>query len=134
MHYKDVLKTAAATLGDRDSSYGDSDACFERIAKIAGAILDRPLSRYDIAVILMAVKLGRIPGNPTHDDNYVDLANYAAFASHFAPPRLEEQEEALRKNIAKILRAPPRPAKSYTVFSALNSVEEDVVERPSDTE
>lgn len=84
MHYRDVLKTCAGILNDRNQKYGDSDVCFGRISKIASVVLDKPVSEYDVAIILSCVKLGRIPGNPAYADNYVDLANYAAFSAHFA--------------------------------------------------
>ena len=145
MHYRDVLKNCASILNDRNQKYGDSDVCFGRISKIASVVLDKPVSEYDVAIILSCVKLGRIPGNPAYADNYVDLANYAAFSAHFA------DKSASAENIVKpsfsrapaeehmriktpVMRdgrhpmAPPR-VDSDSFFAALNTVEEDVVEK-----
>lgn len=135
MHYRDVLKTCASTLSDRNQKYGDSDVCFGRISKIASIVLDREISEYDVAIILACVKLGRIPGKPDYADNYVDLANYAAFGAHFAdkaagenvvkPSFLRTDEHVRIKT--PVLRA--KPLDEATFAAALNTVEEDVVER-----
>ena len=145
MHYRDVLKNCAAILGDRDKKYGDSDACFTRIAKIASIVLDRPISTYDVAIILSCVKLGRIPGDPAYADNYVDLANYAAFSAHFAgadaeqPVRLSDEAFEVVLNPAERAasvhafsgssRARPQKLDASAFLNALNSVEEDVIEK-----
>jgi len=145
MHYRDVLKNCAAILNDRDKKYGDSDICFDRISKIASIVLDRPISTYDVAIILSCVKLGRIPGDPAYADNYVDLANYAAFSAHFADKNAENsadfraEEPAKRENITRAFpQIPGRirntgPSISESAFAAvLNSVEEDVVRQSNE--
>lgn len=144
MHYRDVLKTCATTLSDRGKKYGDSDVCFTRIAKIASLVLDKPISTYDIAIILACVKLGRIPGNPTYDDNYVDLANYAAFAAHFAGSEPQQTVglnqpsvnlSDFTKPVEDNVRQHPgyvrirRPVVDEAAFAAaIDTVEEDVID------
>jgi hypothetical protein len=87
-----------------------------------------------VAMILASVKLGRIPGAPSYADNYVDLANYAAFGSHFAdkkaaaPPSNVERFRGIRAT------ANPLPRIDEMTFAAaLGSVEEDVIEKNAST-
>lgn len=82
--HKDILTTAAATLNDRGQQYGEADACFTRIAKLASIILNKDVSRYDVAMILHAVKLGRLQESRSKADNYIDGINYLAFGAEFA--------------------------------------------------
>ena len=128
MHYRDVLKNCAAILGDRDKKYGDSDACFTRIAKIASIVLDHPISTYDVAIILSCVKLGRIPGDPAYADNYVDLANYAAFGAHFAEQ--EHLSPSPLSSVSGLRQKSSPPVDPASILSIISSIEEDVVERP----
>lgn len=135
MHYRDVLKSCASILSDRNQKYGDSDVCFERIAKIASVVLDKPVSEYDVAIILSCVKLGRIPGNPAYADNYVDLANYAAFSAHFASKE-KSADSVVRPSFAKpaslrdgFYSPRPLPMSLEDFLTAINTVEEDIVEK-----
>lgn len=144
MHYRDVLKTCAGILNDRNQKYGDSDVCFGRISKIASVVLDKPVSEYDVAIILSCVKLGRIPGNPAYADNYVDLANYAAFSAHFAD-KTSATENVIKPSFSRspaddhvtiktpVMRGglypPPPSVDSEQFLKALGSVEEDVIEK-----
>jgi len=145
MHYRDVLKTCAGILNDRNQKYGDSDVCFGRISKIASVVLDKPVSEYDVAIILSCVKLGRIPGNPAYADNYVDLANYAAFSAHFAD-KTSATENVVKPSFSRSLadehftikvpvmrdgeyRNRPSRIDSGQFSAALDTVEEDVVEK-----
>lgn len=130
MHYREVLRHCAQTLSDRGRQYGDSDECFTRISQIASAILDKPITPYDVAMILAAVKLGRMHGNRSYPDNYIDLANYSAFGAHFA-----EREEKSVANVVAMQKSPsPFAARldAEKFASALNTVEEDVVEKGGD--
>ena len=79
-----VLSDAQRTLAERGERYGGVEDSFERISHIASLILDRPVSKREVAIILHSVKLGRMPGDPHYEDNYVDGINYLAFAAEFA--------------------------------------------------
>lgn len=145
MHYRDVLKSCASILNDRNQKYGDSDICFGRISKIASIVLDKPISEYDVAIILSCVKLGRIPGNPAYADNYVDLANYAAFSAHFADKETASSENVVKPSFSRSLADehvtiktpvvrngvyPSAPRVDQDQFlKALGTVEEDVIEK-----
>lgn len=78
-----ALRTAADLIAERQKIYGDPRRNFLRIAKIASVLLGREVSRYEIATVLLAVKLGRIPEDPAYADSYDDGINYLAFMKMF---------------------------------------------------
>ena len=82
--HREVLKTSASVLNDRAAQYGDETACFDRIAMIASTILGKNLTAYDISIIMVALKLGRLREARQKVDTYVDAINYVAFAAQFA--------------------------------------------------
>ena len=83
--HRKVLQTSASVLNDRAAQYGDETACFDRIATIASTILGKNLTAYDISIIMVAMKLGRLREARQKVDTYVDAINYVAFAAQFAP-------------------------------------------------
>jgi|694.fasta_scaffold17951_3 hypothetical protein len=84
MNPHDFLSEAAGLIGERGQDYGGIEKNFDRAAEIAGTILGRELSCYDVAIILASVKLARMRSSPYKRDNYLDCANYLAFAAEFA--------------------------------------------------
>jgi hypothetical protein len=93
-NHTDILRKAAVTLTERGGQYGPADECFERIAKIASLILNKMITPYDVAVVQMAVKLGRMPESRHDEDHYVDLMNYASFAAEFSRPKDQPAQPA----------------------------------------
>jgi hypothetical protein len=92
-----TLLDAAELLSEREKTYGDPAKNFARIARIASVILDRRVSRYEIAAIMVAVKLGRVPNDPAYADSYDDAINYLAFMKMFS-----EEHESVRKFLEKV--------------------------------
>jgi hypothetical protein len=86
-HHSEILLEAGRILQERGREYGAPEPCFDTIAQIASAILRKSVTRYDVAVIQLATKLGRISETATKDDSWIDLVNYAAFAGQFAGER-----------------------------------------------
>ena len=81
-----VLANAFETIKARGVTYDRATGIednFEQIAVIAGLLIGKPVSKWEVAMILAAVKLRRIAKAPDHADSYVDLINYAAFAASF---------------------------------------------------
>lgn len=83
MNRKECLEEAIRiTTQDRQASYGTPDACFRAIAEYWNTYIKsidyRPLKGYDVAVMMALLKIARIPASPTKEDNWVDLAGYAA--------------------------------------------------------
>lgn len=86
MNPKNLLTEASALIDDRGGDYGGLEDNFNNIAVIANTILGRDLSAFDVAIILVSVKLARIRMSPMKRDNYLDGVNYLAFAGEFAAP------------------------------------------------
>lgn len=79
----ETLRSAADLIEQRGQLYGDARKNFRRISKIASVILGRDVTRYEVATILLAVKLGRMPEDPSYADSYDDGINYLAFMKMF---------------------------------------------------
>ena len=54
MKTRDILKECLELLDERGSQYGSVEDNFDVISKIASLILDKPISKYDVAMIFYA--------------------------------------------------------------------------------
>jgi hypothetical protein len=90
VNHKDILTQSLSIIEDRHQDYGDASSSFTRAATIAGTILSKNISAYDVSVIMMAVKLARIANQRTHLDSWIDLVAYAGFAGQFAETKLPD--------------------------------------------
>lgn len=99
MNSIDVLATAVATIQQRNSEYGDLLPSFIRAASIASAILDKKLTAFDVAVIMMAVKMARLAHNREHQDSWIDLTAYTAFAAQFAGPHTSDFQDIVAATV-----------------------------------
>jgi hypothetical protein len=90
MNPKDVFEDAAALIGERGLNYGGIEKNFERAAAISSLKLDRPISAYDVAIILESVKDARRALAPEHYDSHIDGINYKAFALLLSPARKKD--------------------------------------------
>lgn len=61
--------------GQRQEDYGDINESFKRIAGLWGAYLGHGLSKYDVANMMILLKVSRAK-NGNHRDSYVDIAGY----------------------------------------------------------
>lgn len=93
MNRAEVLATATQYVTkDRADTHGRPEDTFQRIADLWNAYLqpagdfggDRALSSVDVAMLLLLLKVARQSANSEHDDNYVDMAGYAACAAELA--------------------------------------------------
>jgi hypothetical protein len=87
----DILCEAMHCINvDRANTHGDAEDSFSEIAKLWSWWLDNrsipeaELLPEDVAMMMALFKIGRIAGNSTHEDNYVDLAGYAALAGEIS--------------------------------------------------
>ena len=78
-----ILNKCMQVFEDRGKSYGDPASNFARLAKMASIMLNREVTSYEVAIIMMAVKLSRIAEKSSDEDSYLDLINYTAFACQF---------------------------------------------------
>ena len=85
---KDILDTALTCVnGDRDHQYGSPEDSFSIIAKFWSSYLsskprvignDIFIGPNDVAAMLALLKIARVAGGQSKDDNWIDLAGYAA--------------------------------------------------------
>lgn len=86
---KDILEAAEKCVcGDRDTQYGSPENSFRLIARLwndylftgknkGGPVQSDIISSRDVAAMMALLKIARIRGG-RKDDNWVDLAGYAA--------------------------------------------------------
>jgi hypothetical protein len=81
-----ILERARVCVcGEREQDYGSPERNFETIADLWGAYLrgtglieEGELEPHDVAAMLALLKIARISSGNAKDDNWVDLAGYAA--------------------------------------------------------
>ena len=88
MKRPEILEAAAKCVcGDREQDYGSPENNFFTIARMWSAYLsalptdengDRCLKPKDVAAMLALLKIARIASGNAKEDNWVDLAGYAA--------------------------------------------------------
>ena len=81
MKTRDIMDKAVATVVDRAPTYGNMRDGMEKTATIASTILGKEITAWDCSVIMMAIKMSRISATNNHQDSYVDLIAYTAFAA-----------------------------------------------------
>lgn len=71
---------------DRQDTHGKPEDSFGAIADLWTAYLDigRDITPVDVAQMMILLKVGRAKENPKHQDNWVDMAGYAACAGEIA--------------------------------------------------
>lgn len=112
MDHKDILTQSATILNKRAEQYGDMREVMHRASLHASLLLGRTVSKYEVATIMIAVKMSRIPSSVDLMDNYVDGINYMSFAGEFAVAEAKnnKSDEELYDGISEIARkfAPQR--------------------------
>jgi hypothetical protein len=79
MNSGDFLTEAKAIIQDRGLQYGHPQDNMQRTARLLSAYLDMPIHDYQVAGIMVLVKLARSMENASVD-TYVDMAAYAAIS------------------------------------------------------
>ena len=77
----DILDAAREAVAGRQEIYGGPEDSFSTIAEMWRTYLDaldRPLTGFDVAMMLALLKIARARTAPWHTDNLVDIAGYAA--------------------------------------------------------
>ena len=83
MKRTEILETAARCVcGDREQDYGSPEDSSNTIAGLwnayLGASLVAEIDAKDVAAMLALLKIARIASGHAKEDNWVDLAGYAA--------------------------------------------------------
>lgn len=90
MNRQGILETAKEIVTkDRQATHGRPEDTFAVIAGLWSAYLGVELTVADVAAMQALVKVGRLKGNPTHADNWIDLAGYAACGGELATQRAQ---------------------------------------------
>lgn len=85
MTRKEILEKAMSYVTvDREAQYGSPEDNFKRIADHWSLYLGVPVSPEDVAMMMCLLKIARIESGQTKDDNFIDLAGYAACAGEVA--------------------------------------------------
>lgn len=67
-------------LKDREKSYGDPIQMHNRIAQIWSAILNKPVTAYEVALCMAGLKLARATKNASDPDSLIDAHGYTEIA------------------------------------------------------
>jgi hypothetical protein len=78
---------AAAVNGQRNEQYAEPIVDFSRTAGMWNAYLGvETISAYDVAALMILVKMSRIRNTPEAEDSWMDVAGYAACGWDVAAP------------------------------------------------
>lgn len=79
MNRPEILdKAKACVCGDRERDYGSPESNFGKLAEFWATYLNYDITAKDVAAMLALLKIARIASGHAKDDNWVDLAGYAA--------------------------------------------------------
>jgi len=94
MNRKECLETALEiVMKDRQNDYGTPESNFATIAAYWSNYLqsrgfgDVVVASHDVAAMMALLKIARIASSPAKEDNWVDLAGYAANGIEIAPKK-----------------------------------------------
>ena len=73
-----ILEEAARIVdGERQDHYGHPYDDFSGTAEMWSAFLDHPIEPWQVAAMMIALKLSRLKTSPHHRDHWVDIVGYA---------------------------------------------------------
>jgi len=84
MFANEILSSATDTIGQRGLSYGHPADNMRRTAMLLSAYLEVPIHDYQVAGIMVLVKLARSLESAQQIDTWIDMAAYTAIAGQLA--------------------------------------------------
>jgi hypothetical protein len=84
MKAKEILQSATDTITERGLSYGHPADNLQHTAMLISAYLQMPIHDYQVAGIMVLVKLARTNQSAQHLDNWIDLCSYGALGGQLA--------------------------------------------------
>jgi len=102
---EDMLRTAATLVGgQRAKDYGDKTENHQRIADFWNYWLSTSpgtvgskfgkITAYDVAIMMLLLKVARLMHTPGHSDSHVDIAGYASIAEEISRTMEKKNENA----------------------------------------
>lgn len=86
MNRKETLEQATAcVMKDRQATHGKPEDSFGTIGRLWSAYLGIDLASHQVAAMMVLLKVARSKTNPQNEDNWVDIAGYAACGAELAP-------------------------------------------------
>lgn len=90
---KQILENAIQTVcQDRQDRYGEVENNFKLIADLWSAYLGAAVTAVDVAMMMGMLKMARIKTGKYTQDNFVDLAGYAACGAECMPESLQPDD------------------------------------------
>jgi hypothetical protein len=93
---EDMLRHAASLVGgQRAKDYGDKTENHQRIADLWNYWLDSKFGKitaYDVAIMMLLLKVARLMHTPGHSDSHVDIAGYASIAEEISRKQEKKNE------------------------------------------
>ena len=84
MKANEILLTATDTISNRGLLYGHPADNLQHTAMLLSAYLQTPIHDYQVAGIMVLVKLARTNQSASHIDNWIDMASYAGLGGQLA--------------------------------------------------
>jgi hypothetical protein len=84
MKASEILLTATDTISQRGLSYGHPTDNMQHTAMLLSAYLQTPIHDYQVAGIMVLVKLARTNQSAQQIDTWIDMAAYASIAGQLA--------------------------------------------------
>ena len=84
MRANEILLSSTDTIRDRGLQYGHPADNLQHTAMLLSAYLQTPIHDYQVAGIMVLVKLARTNQSAQHIDNWIDLCSYGALGGQLA--------------------------------------------------
>jgi hypothetical protein len=84
MKANEILQTATDTISERGLLYGHPADNLQHTAMLLSAYLQMPIHDYQVAGIMVLLKLARTNQSAQHLDNWVDMCSYASLGGMLA--------------------------------------------------
>ena len=79
MNRSQILDKAKEIVnGARQENYGSPESNFANIASYWTTYLNRKVEAYDVAVMMVLMKVARLQNKPDHEDSWIDICGHAA--------------------------------------------------------
>lgn len=112
MFRKQILENAIRIVcQDRRDKYGQIEDNFGLIADLWSSYLGASVTAVDVAMMMGMLKMARIKTGKYTQDNFVDLAGYAACGAECTPEALQEKERRVAdvpEPIVEPMRSPKK--------------------------